>query len=99
MALCGVGDGTGGPGRARTSAPAPRGVPAEARHPLAGRRRCGCPWWTSDEWDARCIRCGWDCESGGYDDNSQPLPKYRPRWEGFVAHIREGRTAPYTRKA
>ncbi len=64
---------------------------------LAGR--CGCPWWTTDDWDARCIRCGWDCESGGYDDNSQPLPKYKAKWEHFTALIREGRTAPYTKRA
>ena len=122
------------------------------------RPRCGCPWWTSDEWDARCIRCGWDCESSGcgggllkelftpafciqckfalespvpslaeprlaqpadlvstinqfalplpcscfrrprYDDNSQPLPKYKAKWEGFTALIKEGKTAPYTPK-
>lgn len=54
--------------------------------------RCGCPWWTSDDWDARCVRCGWDCEHGGYDDNSQPLPKYRSKWEHFIALIKEGRT-------
>jgi len=22
--------------------------------------RCGCPWWTSEDWNARCMRCGWD---------------------------------------
>lgn len=65
-----------------------------ALHPC----RCGCPWWTSDEWDARCIRCAWDCESSGYDDNSQPLPKYKAKWEGFIAHIKEGRAAPYVPK-
>lgn len=54
--------------------------------------RCGCPWWTSDDWDARCVRCGWDCEHSGYDDNSQPLPKYRSKWEHFIALIKEGRT-------
>ena len=25
--------------------------------------RCGCPWWTSEEWDALCSRCGWSCET------------------------------------
>lgn len=54
--------------------------------------RCGCPWWTSDEWDARCVRCGWDCEKQGYDDDSKPLPAFVKKWEGFVAAIRKGET-------
>ncbi|KAL4436621.1 hypothetical protein ABPG75_003760 [Micractinium tetrahymenae] len=61
--------------------------------------RCGCPWWSSEEWDARCLRCGWDCESSGYDDDSQPLPKHRARWEQFAAAIREGRTPAWAPKA
>eukprot|EP00887_Chlorella_sp_A99_P008139 scaffold12.g8139.t1 len=58
--------------------------------------RCGCPWWSSDEWDARCVRCGWDCEKSGYDDDSQPLPRHAKKWEGFVASIAAGRTPAYT---
>lgn len=60
--------------------------------PPAPPCRCGCPWWSSEEWDARCMRCGWDCESSGYDDDSQPLPKHRARWEQFTAAIRDGCT-------
>ncbi len=29
----------------------------------------------------RCPRCGWDCEVGGYDDDSRPLPKFKARFE------------------
>ena len=58
--------------------------------------RCGCPWWSSDDWNGRCIRCNWDCEASGYDDDSQPLPKYRNKWEQFTASIREGRTPDYS---
>lgn len=54
--------------------------------------RCGCPWWTSDEWNGRCVRCGWDCEKGGYDDDSKPLPAHVKKWEAFTAAIRDGRT-------
>ncbi|PRW34073.1 cobalamin synthesis P47K [Chlorella sorokiniana] len=61
--------------------------------------RCGCPWWSSEEWDARCLRCAWDCESQGYDNDSQPLAKHRPKWEAFTAAIREGRTPVWTGKA
>ena len=57
--------------------------------------RCGCPWWLGEDWDARCARCGWDCEDGGYDDDSQPLPKYAAKWAAFTSLIREGRTAPW----
>lgn len=54
--------------------------------------RCGCPWWLGEDWDARCARCGWDCEKDGYDDDSQPLPQFRARWESFRATIQGGRT-------
>lgn len=54
--------------------------------------RCGCPWWLGDGWDAACARCGWDCEKDGYDDDSQPLPRFRAKWEAFCAHIRAGHT-------
>lgn len=53
--------------------------------------RCGCPWWTSDDWDARCIRCKWDCERDGYDDDSRPLPGYKDKWTKFVNAIKEGK--------
>jgi hypothetical protein len=58
--------------------------------------RCGCPWWLGEEWDARCARCAWDCENGGYDDDSLPLPKHVGKWEVFTGMIKEGRTAPYS---
>jgi hypothetical protein len=115
--------------------------------------RCGCPWWLGEDWDARCARCAWDCEAGGwvgkwaggggggllrrprassraapriaagprapagsnrsaptaqhanvrrlrrYDNDSQPLPAYRDKWERFVAEVREGRTAHWAGKA
>ncbi|EFN52146.1 hypothetical protein CHLNCDRAFT_58985 [Chlorella variabilis] len=61
--------------------------------------RCGCPWWTNEDWDARCLRCGWDCERSGYDDNSQPLPKHRAKWEHFVAAIRAGHVPAWAGKA
>ncbi|KAI3426100.1 hypothetical protein D9Q98_008068 [Chlorella vulgaris] len=61
--------------------------------------RCGCPWWSSEEWNARCMRCGWDCESAGYDNDSQPLPRYKAKWEQFVAAIRAGRTPAWSGKA
>lgn len=54
--------------------------------------RCGCPWWLGEDWDAKCGRCGWDCEDSGYDDDSQPLPKHRTQWEAFTAAIAAGRT-------
>lgn len=54
--------------------------------------RCGCPWWSSDEWNAKCLRCAWDCESQGYDDNSKPLPAFLKKWEVFTAEIKEGKT-------
>ena len=57
--------------------------------------RCGCPWWTSDDWDARCCRCRWDCQQGGYDDDSRPLPQHRAVWEKFVASIKGGVTPSY----
>jgi hypothetical protein len=58
--------------------------------------RCGCAWWTSEDWNARCVRCGWDCERGGYDDDSAPLPAHRPRWEALVAEVRAGRAPAWS---
>ena len=59
--------------------------------------RCGCPWWKGEDWDATCIRCGWCCESEGYDDNSKPLAEggWRERWEAFSALIKQGHTAAW----
>ncbi|KDD76538.1 hypothetical protein H632_c190p1 [Helicosporidium sp. ATCC 50920] len=54
--------------------------------------RCGCPWWSTDDWDGRCIRCGWDCEAQGYDDDSQPRAAHRARWSQLVALIQRGIT-------
>jgi G3E family GTPase/thiol-disulfide isomerase/thioredoxin len=58
--------------------------------------RCGCPWWSSEEWNGRCVRCGWDCEKQGYDDDSRPLPAYQKKWESFTDSIRQGRTPQWT---
>lgn len=60
--------------------------------------RCGCPWWSSDEWNAKCLRCAWDCESQGYDDNSKPVPAFLKKWEVFTAEIKEGRTPSWKGK-
>lgn len=59
--------------------------------------RCGCPWWSGEDWDAKCVRCGWCCESEGYDDDSEPLKKggWQEKYDEFSAYIREGRTAPW----
>ena len=56
---------------------------------------CGCPWWQGEDWDAKCVRCGWDCETDGYDDDSRPLPENRARFEAFSAAIKQGRVAEY----
>jgi len=60
--------------------------------------RCGCPWWSSDGWDGHCIRCGWDCEKGGYDDDSKPLPQHKDQWSKFVISIRNGVTPAWNGK-
>jgi hypothetical protein len=59
--------------------------------------RCGCPWWNGEDWDAKCVRCGWSCESEGYDDDSEPLKQgpWQEKYETFTAFLREGRTAPW----
>ena len=57
--------------------------------------RCGCPWWTSEEWDARCIRCKWSCENDGYDDDSNPLEEWKETWTKFVENIRVGKCPAY----
>lgn len=56
---------------------------------------CGCPWWAGEDWDGVCVRCGWDCEADGYDDDSRPLPGYRARFEAFSAAIKQGRVAEH----
>lgn len=43
-------------------------------------------------------RCGWDCEADGYDDDSNPLPQYKARYDAVMAALREGRTLPYSGK-
>ncbi|KAK9817275.1 hypothetical protein WJX72_012139 [[Myrmecia] bisecta] len=53
---------------------------------------CGCPWWLGEDWDARCARCTWTCENDGYDDDSNPLPKFAKTWAAFTAVIQSGRT-------
>lgn len=57
--------------------------------------RCGCPWWSSDDWTAKCLRCSWDCESKGYDDDSKPLLAFLKKYETFTAAIRQGRTVEW----
>ena len=60
--------------------------------------RCGCPWWSSEGWDGRCVRCGWSCEKGGYDDDSKPLPQHKDQWSKFVISIRNGVTPAWNGK-
>ena len=62
--------------------------------------RCGCPWWLGEDWDALCVRCGWCCESEGYDDESRPLRTggWAERYEEFTACLKEGRTAAWPPK-
>lgn len=60
--------------------------------------KCGNPWWSSDEWDANCIRCRWDCLKGGYDDNSKPLPEHKAVWAKYVESIKAGITPAWRGK-
>lgn len=62
--------------------------------------RCGCPWWLGEDWDALCVRCGWCCESEGYDNDSQPLRTggWLERYEEFTACLKQGAAAPWPRK-
>jgi hypothetical protein len=60
--------------------------------------KCGNPWWTSDDWDALCIRCGWNCQTDGYDDDSKPLPKYKEIWATYCASIKAGVTPAWKNK-
>lgn len=62
------------------------------RRPKMPCLRCGCPWWLGEDWDAKCARCGWDCQSSGYDDDSKPLPAYVQRWKAFTSAIHSGKT-------
>lgn len=39
--------------------------------------------------------CRWDCEEDGYDDDSNPLPKFKAAYEKFTAEIKKGRTAAW----
>lgn len=54
--------------------------------------QCGCPWWLGDDWDAQCVRCQWDCEQDGYDDDSKPLPAFKATWLKFTQAIAAGST-------
>eukprot|EP00798_Chlamydomonas_sp_ICE-L_P032715 gene32715-3600_t len=60
--------------------------------------RCGCPFWEGEDWDACCIRCAWDCETGGYDNDSQPLPAYKAKYDDFVSVIKKGKTPHWSGK-
>lgn len=62
--------------------------------------RCGCPWWLGEDWDALCVRCGWCCESEGYDDDSKPLRTggWLERYEEFTTCLKQGYTAPWPPK-
>lgn len=53
---------------------------------------CGCPYWLGEDWDASCARCGWSCEEGGYDDDSNPLPQHAQRYKDIVTELKAGRT-------
>lgn len=37
----------------------------------------------------------WDCEQDGYDDDSNPLPKFKSKFEQFTAAIKAGCTPPW----
>ncbi|KAG2495666.1 hypothetical protein HYH03_006266 [Edaphochlamys debaryana] len=60
--------------------------------------RCGCPWWLGEDWDAECVRCGWDCEADGYDDDSNPLPPYKAKYDTYTAALKTGRTPAWRGK-
>lgn len=59
--------------------------------------RCGCPWWSGEEWDATCVRCSWGCEADGYDDDSRPLATgpWQARYNDFTALLKQGRAAQW----
>ena len=59
--------------------------------------QCGCPWWSGEDWDAVCVRCGWCCLHEGYDDDSRPLQAggWAAKHAEFAALIKQGRTAPW----
>ncbi|GLI65239.1 hypothetical protein VaNZ11_008724, partial [Volvox africanus] len=78
----------GKPGARKQFGPRGRGV----FWPRMPCLRCGCPWWLGEDWDAECVRCGWDCEADGYDDDSNPLPAFKAKYDTFTAALREGRT-------
>ncbi|CAG9467788.1 unnamed protein product [Pedinophyceae sp. YPF-701] len=60
--------------------------------------RCGCPWWSGEDWSDRCLRCGWSCERQGYDDDSKPEPEWRDTWQRFADEIQQGRTPQWPAK-
>ena len=67
-------------------------------HPKMPCLICGCPWWFGDDWDATCVRCGWCCESEGYDDDSAPLPEFKAKYKEFRKAILAGKTPAYSGK-
>ena len=69
-------------------------VPSSAVFPV-GKARGIYQWQACQCMHAHECRCGWDCATGGYDDDSQPMPEHRAKWEEFVAQIRAGRTPAY----
>ena len=58
--------------------------------------QCGCPWWAGEDWDAECARCKWISSEEEYDDDSNPLPKFRTVHASFVAEIQEGHTPAWS---
>ena len=43
-------------------------------------------------------RCGWDCEVDGYDDDSQPLPRFKAKFDAFVAILKAGRAPAWEKE-
>ncbi len=44
------------------------------------------------------MRCGWDCQADGYDDDSRPLPKFRAKWQAYVTALQAGHAPPWPTK-
>jgi len=55
-------------------------------------RRDNIWWW---ELGYRCARCKWTAKEDGYDDDSQPLPKFKVKYNQFVGLIKQGQTAQW----
>lgn len=43
-------------------------------------------------------RCGWDCEKDGYDDDSNPLPQFKAKYDVVTTQIKAGKTPAYSGK-